>query len=1151
MDKASAVNLIVNTFESSFDKGKFATFTKNLLKTYDDTRAFSRSGAYVKDAFKHIVSHYDRLGVYTDPDGKRIDILVVYLQRTNSLYNARTAQRNFLRWYIKDGNNASDKDAVLAAIVSPDKDDWRFSLVKMELGLGLTISGSISAIEELTPAKRYSFIVGANEHSHTAKQSLLPLLERPDANLTLADIEDAFNIETITKEFFEKYKELFLDVKECLDALVKKDTAIKADFSAKGVDTSDFAKKLLGQIVFLYFLQKKGWFGVPRGAQWGDGPKGYIRSLFSRKDGYSNFFNDILEPLFYEALAVDRTDDFYSRFDCKIPFLNGGLFDPINGYDWINTDIIIPNELFSNKNKTKEGDEGDGILDIFDRYNFTVCEDEPLEKEVAVDPEMLGKVFENLLEVKDRKSKGTYYTPREIVHYMCQESLINHLSAELPSIDKAALELLVKQGEVAIENDVAAAQCEKNGTTTYKYKLDEIIRKNAKDIDTKLKSIKVCDPAVGSGAFLVGMMNEIVRTRLALASYREVYPKVYDLKRNAIQNSLYGVDIDPGAVEIAKLRLWLSLVVDEEDRSTIQPLPNLDYKIMQGNSLLEDYEGIKLFDDSILQSTSTSVGEEIEFLKEQQSRIGKEYCDLRISDKPDKVKQTDLENQLKSIASRLKKLESSQPDGNGQSGLFDKVSAAKAKADELKQKHRDYFNASLKRKKDELKQQIQTLEWELIEATLIEQEKAAALDRIRSLKDSNVRPFFLWRLHFSEVFEHRDGFDLVLANPPYVDSEEMTRSMPEERKRIGEHYAAAKGNWDLYIPFWELGHNLLTSTGTAVFITPNKWLSIKYGERLRELLEPHVVCIANCDKVNVFEAGNSPVVVLASKAPADGEIRIDVFDADYAIPCMYKSSRSVLNTGNWGFLLSEHIDLLLRIAQSGNRVSSKYVAENPFTVGEAYEVADIIYDLGNPSLYDDEKQFKFINTGTIDKFIALWGVKTTTYLKTKYRCPVISRTALKQALPKRFQQMDCTKIVISGMRHFECLLDEASEVVAGKSTVILKSNDDSSLRGILGILNSKLISFYIKESFGALGIDGGINFTADLVESLPLPDSIDTALGDVATVVDDIQKLISSTGLMAKDSMKVELEGYQSKLDAIVYRLYRLTPDDVSLIQSS
>jgi hypothetical protein len=254
----------------------------------------------------------------------------------------------------------------------------------------------------------------------------------------------------------------------------------------------------------------------------------------------------------------------------------------------VHTDILLPNDLFSNTYKTKEGDTGNGILDIFDRYNFTVKEDEPLEKEVAVDPEMLGKVFENLLEVKDRKSKGTYYTPREIVHYMCQESLSNYLTTELEGkVSKEDIGMLIKYGETAVEHDSRVVN-EGRETETYSFKLPESIRTHAKLIDEELASIRVCDPAVGSGAFPVGMMNEVIRTRNALSNYIQGKNgrSIYDFKRHAIQNCLYGVDIDLSAVEIAKLRLWLSLIVDEEDIKQIKPLPNLDYKIVQGNSLL-------------------------------------------------------------------------------------------------------------------------------------------------------------------------------------------------------------------------------------------------------------------------------------------------------------------------------------------------------------------------------------------------------------------------------------------------------------------------------------------------------------------------------------------------------------------------------------
>jgi adenine-specific DNA-methyltransferase len=144
--------------------------------------------------------------------------------------------------------------------------------------------------------------------------------------------------------------------------------------------------------------------GVHEGASWGEGPKDFLRQLFERKYAdYDNFFNDLLQPLFYEALAIERPDHLYPRLRARIPFLNGGLFEPMNNYDWQRVNILLDNDLFAD------------IFDTFDLYNFTVREDEPLEKEVAVDPEMLGKVFENLLEVTVRKSKGAFYTPREIV----------------------------------------------------------------------------------------------------------------------------------------------------------------------------------------------------------------------------------------------------------------------------------------------------------------------------------------------------------------------------------------------------------------------------------------------------------------------------------------------------------------------------------------------------------------------------------------------------------------------------------------------------------------------------------------------------------------------------------------------------------------
>jgi len=573
MDKQQATNLIKDIFETAFDEGQYLRFLRELFNGQideSDERKFDYYGQYIPDSFKEHVRRYKRLGIYTDPNGHEIDLLVVILKRDTSLDRARTMQRNFAAYHLKN----RDKETAIIAYTTEERGDWRFSMVRREPVVAFSEKGNLIAKDELTPVRRYSFLVGQNERSHTAQQQLLPILVDDKHDPTLGRLENAFNIETVTKEFFERYKGLFLQLKEELDRLIAQNPHIQTEFSQKGLETANFAKKLLGQIVFLYFLQKKGWLGVRQGDNWGAGPKNFLRELFDRKVvPYDNFFNNVLEPLFYEALAIERPDNVYDPLNVKIPFLNGGLFEPVGNYDWNNIDMLIDNGVFRS------------IFDTFDLYNFTVREDEPLEKEVAVDPEMLGKVFENLLEVTDRKSKGAFYTPREIVHYMCQESLINYLTTTMGDmVSRDDLAIFIRLGEFAVQNDIA----KQAGTKTYSYQMPESIRTHAKRLDEALANIKICDPAIGSGAFPVGMMQEIIKAREVLTTYigEDESRTLYNFKRQAIQESIYGVDIDPAAIDIAKLRLWLSLVVDEDDYHHIKPLPNLDYKIVCGNSLL-------------------------------------------------------------------------------------------------------------------------------------------------------------------------------------------------------------------------------------------------------------------------------------------------------------------------------------------------------------------------------------------------------------------------------------------------------------------------------------------------------------------------------------------------------------------------------------
>ena len=595
MDISNAKNLIAGTFEKKFDKTKFRKFIINFLDGINEGKSFDVGNAQVKEAFRRNILSYSRIGQYTDKTGNIIDVLTVHVNENCSLDRSRTMLRNFVADYMRQ----RQKDTALVAFYKDSNPDWRFSFVKLEMSLQQDEKGKVKVVNEFTPAKRYSYLVGELEPNHTAQSRLINLLIKDYP--TLDEIEEAFNVEKVSKEFFANYKELFLQLADNLKEIRKNESSqrINTEFTLRQLTEANFCKKLLGQLVFLYFIQKKGWLGVPKGATWGEGDKQFLRHTFEKAENEGkNFFNDYLEPLFYNALANgERDDQLFDLLDCKIPFLNGGLFEPINGYDWVNTDIVFDNDIFSNKNKTKAGDIGDGILDVFDRYNFTVKEDEPLEKEVAVDPEMLGKVFEELLEVQDRKSKGAFYTPREIVHYMCQESLINYLSTELGASEEDTAEGLTKNdiaefihhSDKFSERENIATQKE-NPNSKYTHILSNSIRNNAEKIDKALETIKICDPAIGSGAFPVGMLNEIVRARIALVEsgfLKETKKRsVYEYKRQAIQNSIYGVDIESGAVEIAKLRLWLSLVVEEDDITNIKALPNLDYKIVCGNSLL-------------------------------------------------------------------------------------------------------------------------------------------------------------------------------------------------------------------------------------------------------------------------------------------------------------------------------------------------------------------------------------------------------------------------------------------------------------------------------------------------------------------------------------------------------------------------------------
>ena len=440
-----------------------------------------------------------------------------------------------------------DQDITHGALVfyySEDQADYRLTFVSKQTSL----NEDGEFVTKATAPKRYTFLLGENEPCTTAANRLLELInKKKSSSVYLADVTEAFSVERLNKDFFKGYKDQY---GKFLNYIGEQSKANR-----------DYVKKLLGRLVFLQFLQKKGWMGVPvNNTNWEGGDKNYLNNLIEKYKGNNRLLSDVLEVLFFNTLNEKRDNDLADKIlgeNIKIPYLNGGLFDK-DSLDKL--DIDFPYDYF------KE------LMEFFAMYNFTIDENDPDDAEVGVDPEMLGHIFENLLE--DNKDKGAFYTPKEIVQYMSQESIAQYLKTHTEEILHTAIEGLIKERKV-----------------------DEVLQNkaSASKVYDLLRDVKVCDPAIGSGAFPMGVLNVLYHSRQVLYGFTKSMEPFSPaaVKREIIQNNIYGVDIEQGAIDIARLRFWLALVVDETQP---EPLPNLDFKIMQGNSLLEQFEGVDLKD---------------------------------------------------------------------------------------------------------------------------------------------------------------------------------------------------------------------------------------------------------------------------------------------------------------------------------------------------------------------------------------------------------------------------------------------------------------------------------------------------------------------------------------------------------------------------
>lgn len=749
-----------------------STYTKDTLREMFRS-AFDMTGWYsfVRDFFhatelkltpeRFSTAHSTEEGYYIGSidtsDYFRIG-LFCYSINQGSVANRRVGLRNLVRSFINPRWGAFDA----ALVVFYSHDYWRLSFI-------------CDIKEESTSPKRYTYVFGSRELLYrTPIERLLNLQKK---GISFENLKTAFSVEALSDEFFDRYREQYADFIQYVTGKrfvksgskwVEKDMgnpnpALMRAFDNDEKKIRDYIKKMMGRITFLHFLQRKGWM---------NGDLNYMQNLFERSRYKDDYLDSVLEPLFFGILNTKPSEreslfDYY-RWDKfllmewkDIPYLNGGLFERDEDDE---PESVFPAEYFRR------------LFQFFSEYNFTIDENDPNDAEVGVDPEMLGKIFENLLE--DNKDKGAFYTPKEIVRYMCQESLIAYLETNT-KVAKDKIRAFVLSPEEAV-SDIPES-------------------KKAKLL-TALEEVKICDPAIGSGAFPMGLLNALLRCREALSGER--YDRS-ELKKSIIQNNIYGVDIEKGAVDIARLRFWLSIVVDEE---TPSPLPNLDYKIMQGNSLIESFMGIDLSKLTYEKEHKKDKGEILLFDNEK--------------------------NRLQKTVSNLLKV---------------------------------YYSCFDHNRKVRLQREISETINRQLEACFVD---GAILEKLKGINLAENNQFFLWHTWFSDVFSREDGrcgFDIVIGNPPYISAVNMARSN-EEKNQFKQLYPEATGAYDMYILFLLLGINI--SANIYCWIIPNKLLVAEYAKKTYSKLKISCGLEKSVDvsAYDVFKTASVyPIIIQGSK----------------------------------------------------------------------------------------------------------------------------------------------------------------------------------------------------------------------------------------------------------------------------------------------
>lgn len=980
-----------NLFQSSFNLAQWYGFLQHFFNATE-----------LKSTPEKIIGNTSDAGYYLGNidtiDSYHIGFFQYNISR-GSVANKRVGLRNLVKSFINPIWGEFDA----ALVVFDSGDHWRLSFI-------------CDIKDEATSPKRYTYVFGSDDLLYRTPIERFNFLKKK--GVSFETLKAAFSVEALSDEFFDKYREQYADFIQYITGkrfvkvgskweekmLGEPNVALMQAFNYNEKKIRDYVKKMMGRITFLHFLQRKGWMC---------GDLNYMHNMFENSAYKNDYLDSVLEPLFFGILNTKPTEReiLFTKYGWDksllaewkdIPYLNGGLFERDEEDE---PKSRFPAEYFKR------------LFQFFSEYNFTIDENDPNDAEVGVDPEMLGKIFENLLE--DNKDKGAFYTPKEIVRYMCQESLIAYLETNT-SIAKDKIRQFVLSPEEGVKD----------------------IPENKKPkLLTALKEVKICDPAIGSGAFPMGLLNELLHCREVLSG--DHYDRA-EIKKSIIQNNIYGVDIEKGAVDIARLRFWLSIVVDEE---TPSPLPNLDYKIMQGNSLIESFMGVDL--------------SKLTYEKEYKEDKG----EISLFD--------DEKNRLQKTVSHLLS---------------------------------SYYSCSDHDRKVTLQQKISDTINKQLEAQAYD---PAILDKLKTINLAENNNFFLWHTWFSDVFnrDDKEGFDIVIGNPPYVSAVNMART-GEEKLLYKQSYPEATGAYDMYVLFLLLGVKL--SSNIYCWIIPNKLLVADYAKKTLHKLKAEcgLEKTINVSVYDVFKnASVYPIIVLGNKVSHEQFNSYFLNNYTDLIDNRLNKKESVEESNK------------VRLSLLGLKVCSGA------TGFEAQKIKENICEI------DNNHTIPFTVSGNIDRYV--FNNTNVRYMKDKYSRAFIyldsNITESKQEMWKN------PKIIIAGMtKKIEaCYVDTPLAIGVGVYAIYDFAGYNPFY--ILGILNSKSTTDFLTAEFSDKHLAGGyLAINKSTIEQFLFPKNVPA---DVQQHIADIAKSIH---LAKKENPKSDIATLESQIDSIVSHLHSI-----------